>query len=83
MKQIRTLQVEVISNAHIVSYLEPRTQIEEPQSSQGNVCYLILGEERAVMFDTGAGENTIEAGMRRGRTNYGFAGDLVHVPLSF
>jgi hydroxyacylglutathione hydrolase len=57
--------VEVISNAHTVTYLEPRTYIiEETQSSQGNVCYLILGEERAVMFDTGAGENTAVDGTR-------------------
>ena len=59
------IPVEVISNAHTVTYLEPRTYIiEEPQSSQGNVCYLILGEERAVMFDTGAGENTTVDGTR-------------------
>ena len=59
------IPIEVISNAHTVTYLEPRTYIiEEPQSSQGNVCYLILGEERAVMFDTGAGENTTVDGTR-------------------
>lgn len=52
------ISVEVVSSAHTVTYVEPRTYIiEESQSSQGNVCYFILGEERGVMFDTGAGEN--------------------------
>lgn len=31
--------------------------LEEPQSSQENVSYLLLGDEKAIMFDTGSGEN--------------------------
>ncbi|MCB0760314.1 MAG: MBL fold metallo-hydrolase [Flavobacteriales bacterium] len=50
--------VNVEDDWYNVTYVEPRTYIiEEPSSSQGNVSYLILGTERAVMFDTGAGEN--------------------------
>ena len=50
--------VEVESNWYAVTYVEPKTYvIREPQSSQGNVSYLILGDKRAVMFDTGSGEN--------------------------
>ncbi len=41
-----------------VSYQEPRTYvIEEPDSSQDNVSYLLVGDNRAMMFDTGSGEN--------------------------
>ncbi len=41
-----------------VGYVEPKTYvIEEPESSQGNVSYLLLGNNRAIMFDTGSGEN--------------------------
>lgn len=50
--------VEVEDDWYEVTYVEPRTYIiEEPSSAQGNVSYLILGDDRAVMFDTGAGEN--------------------------
>jgi len=31
--------------------------IEEPKSSQGNVSYLIIGDSKAIMMDTGSGEN--------------------------
>ena len=31
--------------------------IEEPKSSQGNVSYLIEGDTKAIMIDTGSGEN--------------------------
>lgn len=48
-----------------VSHLSPQTYIiEERQSSQGNVSYLILGKEKALMYDTGAGENEPENGLK-------------------
>lgn len=41
-----------------ISYLEPKTYIiEEPDSSQDNVSYLLIGSTKAIMFDTGSGEN--------------------------
>ncbi len=53
--------VEIRSDWFRVSYLGDRIySIEEPESSQGNVSYLILGDERAIMFDTGCGENEVK-----------------------
>lgn len=50
--------VTVESDWFNVSYVEPKTYvIEEPQSYEGNVSYLILGTNKAIMFDTGTGEN--------------------------
>ena len=50
--------VEVDSDWFKVTSLASNTFIlEEPNSSQGNVSYLLVGEERAVLFDTGSGEN--------------------------
>jgi glyoxylase-like metal-dependent hydrolase (beta-lactamase superfamily II) len=50
--------VKVHSEWFDVDYLGDRIySIEEPKSSQGNVSYLILGDSRAIMFDTGCGEN--------------------------
>ncbi|MFT4878243.1 MAG: hydroxyacylglutathione hydrolase, partial [Flavobacteriales bacterium] len=50
--------VEIESNWFDISYVDQRTYIiAEPMSYEGNVSYLVLGEERAVMFDTGTGEN--------------------------
>ena len=52
--------VKVRSDWFEVNYLGNRTySIEEPKSSQGNVSYLILGDDRALMFDTGCGENEV------------------------
>lgn len=52
--------VKVSSEWFRVSYLGERIYcIEEPESSQGNVSYLILGDKRALMFDTGSGENEV------------------------
>jgi len=53
--------VKVNSDWFEVNYLGNRTySIEEPKSSQGNVSYLILGDDRALMFDTGCGENEVK-----------------------
>lgn len=52
--------VKVRSDWFEVNYLGNRIySIEEPKSSQGNVSYLILGDNRALMFDTGCGENEV------------------------
>ncbi len=52
--------VKINSEWFEVSYLGDRIySIEEPESSQGNVSYLILGDDRALMFDTGCGENEV------------------------
>ena len=57
--------VTIESDWYEVSYIEQKTYIfNEPKSSQGNVSYLILGDNRAIMFDTGSGENTNENGFR-------------------
>lgn len=51
--------IEVQDNWYETTFLAPNTYIiEEPQSSQGNVSYLFFGENEALMFDTGSGENT-------------------------
>jgi len=53
--------VKIVSEWFEVSYLGERVYcIEEPKSSQGNVSYLILGDDRALMFDTGCGENEVK-----------------------
>ncbi|CAM1356354.1 MBL fold metallo-hydrolase [Tenacibaculum halocynthiae] len=38
--------------------------IAEPKSSQRNVSYLIVGDEKAIMFDTGSGENSGQDGTK-------------------
>ncbi len=53
--------VKISSDWFEVNYLGSRIySIEEPKSSQGNVSYLILGDDRALMFDTGCGENEVK-----------------------
>ena len=48
-----------------MDYLGDRIySIAEPKSSQGNVSYLLLGDNRALMFDTGCGENQEVQGTR-------------------
>ncbi|MFK7905039.1 MAG: MBL fold metallo-hydrolase [Chitinophagales bacterium] len=48
-----------------ISELNPQTHIiEERQSEQDNVSYLLEGEEKALMFDTGTGENQAENGFK-------------------
>lgn len=50
---------------YVVSSVDNQTWvIREPKSSQANVSYLIAGSERAIMFDTGTGENTGQNGSR-------------------
>jgi len=57
--------VTINSDWFEVGYLTPKTYIiEEPKSSQGNVSYLLLGDERAIMLDTGTGENQPENGWK-------------------
>ncbi len=57
--------VKVHSDWFEVSYLGDRIySIEEPESSQVNVSYLILGDERAIMFDTGCGENEVKGNIK-------------------
>lgn len=41
----------------VTTILNNTYSIEEPKSSQGNVSYLIEGNSKAFMFDTGSGEN--------------------------
>ena len=38
--------------------------LEEAKSTQGNVSYMIIGDSRAIMFDTGSGENQPENGLK-------------------
>jgi len=53
--------VKIVSDWFEVNYLGDRIySIEEPKSSQGNVSYLIVGDDRALMFDTGCGENEVK-----------------------
>jgi glyoxylase-like metal-dependent hydrolase (beta-lactamase superfamily II) len=57
--------VKVSSDWFRITYLGERIySIEEPKSSQGNVSYLILGDDRAIMFDTGCGENEEVSGTK-------------------
>jgi len=57
--------VKVTSDWFKISYLGERIYgIEEPNSSQGNVSYLILGDDRAIMFDTGCGENEVKGNFK-------------------
>jgi len=52
--------------------------IEEPKSSQGNVSYLIEGDSKALMMDTGSGENF---GFEGTKMKY-LLNDLTAVPIS-
>jgi len=57
--------ITITSDWFDVSYQANRTYIiEEPQSSQGNVSYLLIGDDRAIMFDTGSGENQPVSGTK-------------------
>lgn len=54
-----------IEDWYTVSLIDNQTwAIQEPKSSQGNVSYLIAGTERAIMFDTGTGENKGQDGSK-------------------
>jgi len=45
----------------VVEKLDSRTfVISEPNSSQGNSSFLIIGDNEAILFDSGSGENTQE-----------------------
>ena len=50
--------ITISSDWFDVNYINPKTySLEETQSSQYNVSYMILGDSKAIMFDTGSGEN--------------------------
>ncbi len=50
--------VTINSDWFDVGYVASKTYIiEEPNSSQDNVSYLLIGNDKAIMFDTGSGEN--------------------------
>mgnify|MGYP001817320166 CR=1 FL=1 len=58
-------EVETSSDWYRVTALSSNTYIlEEPSSSQGNVSYLLVGEDGAILFDTGSGENEIVDGLK-------------------
>ena len=59
----------LLTNTHI---------IEEPKSSQGNVSYLIVGDSKAIMMDTGSGENF---GFEGTKIKY-LLNDLTEAPIS-
>jgi glyoxylase-like metal-dependent hydrolase (beta-lactamase superfamily II) len=46
----------------LVEKLDNRTYIiSEPNSSQGNSCFLIMGDKEAILFDSGTGENKLKS----------------------
>lgn len=48
-----------------VDYINSKTySLIEPQSSQYNVSYLLIGNSKAIMFDTGSGENQAVDGFK-------------------
>lgn len=54
-----TDHVIIESDWFSVDYIDPGTYIfKENSSSQVNISYLLIGESRALMFDTGSGENS-------------------------
>lgn len=57
--------VTIESDWFDVDHLSPKTYIvKEPKSSQGNVSYLLMGDTKAIMFDTGSGENQAVNGLK-------------------
>lgn len=57
--------VAINSDWFNVSYINPKTySLEETQSSQHNVSYMILGDSKAIVFDTGSGENQPVNGLK-------------------
>ena len=64
-EEVEYVIVEMESDWFDVSYVEPKTYvIEEPMSTEGNVSYLILGNDRAIMFDTGTDESPLVEGSK-------------------
>ncbi len=52
-------------NWYTVQSIDSQTwALQEPRSSQANVSYLIAGDKRAIMFDSGTGENKGQDGNR-------------------
>ncbi|WP_025664843.1 MBL fold metallo-hydrolase [Aquimarina megaterium] len=57
--------ITITSNWYDVDYLKDKTYIiKEPKSSQTNVSYLLIGDNKAIMYDTGSGENEPENGTK-------------------
>lgn len=58
-------EVTILSNWYDVDHLKNKTYIiKEPKSSQANVSYLLVGDNKAIMYDTGSGENKPENGTK-------------------
>ncbi|OUS00969.1 hypothetical protein A9Q86_09485 [Flavobacteriales bacterium 33_180_T64] len=52
------IPITINSDWFDVNYINPKTySLIEPQSSQYNVSYLLIGSSKSIMFDTGSGEN--------------------------
>lgn len=52
------IPITISSDWFDVNYISSKTySIIEPQSSQYNVSYLLIGNSKSIMFDTGSGEN--------------------------
>ncbi|WP_422362220.1 MBL fold metallo-hydrolase [Reichenbachiella sp.] len=54
-----------VEDWYTISSIDSQTwAIQEPKSSQANVSYLIAGSDRAIMFDSGTGENKGQDGSK-------------------
>jgi glyoxylase-like metal-dependent hydrolase (beta-lactamase superfamily II) len=72
-------KVPIVEDWYKTTTLLPDTHIiEEPKSSQGNVSYLIVGDSKALMMDTGSGENL---GFQGTKIKYLING-LTDIPIS-
>ena len=50
--------ISISSDWFDVKHIGSKTySLIEPQSSQYNVSYLLIGDSKSIMFDTGSGEN--------------------------
>lgn len=57
--------LDPVEDWYSISSIDSQTwAIQEPKSSQANVSYLIAGSERAIMFDSGTGENKGQDGIK-------------------
>ncbi|MEE9363759.1 MAG: MBL fold metallo-hydrolase [Cellulophaga sp.] len=59
------IPITIDSDWFDVNYINHSTySLIEPQSSQYNVSYLLIGDSKAIMFDTGSGENNAINGFK-------------------